>query len=422
MPPATKGSTTKTVFIVGVVIFLVAVGIVVALLLTKVIKIPGHTTTAASAPPSNDSSPPGAITTSSSLGSTVLSAGSVVSLSPGSHASLSAGPIASISTSPQDCTYDDWKDTSCASLGLMTQTRAVKTPAANGGTCSGPTTRQIADAVACPAPTNCVWSDWQDTGCVVPGLMYQTRTVRTPAANGGTCNGPSNQQVANTTACPIPIDCSWSEWNNTGCTAPGQMRQMRTVSTPATNGGKCNGPSTQIVTDWSACPAPVACQWGLWTNTGCAGYGLLNQTRAVATPSANGGAACMGPQAQQVPDKASCPTFSMRGINRTCLTNSLKTAPCNPNDPSQTFRLNTNGRFTNAAGQCLSSSKSSMLWDTCDPTTSSQAWSIDDSGWISRVASNGKFCMVNLPGNTSVSNMLCSSVANSGAGASWELI
>jgi hypothetical protein len=87
---------------------------------------------------------------------------------------------------------------------------------------------------ACPVePTDCVVSDWSDWSECVEGVETRTRTIITPAANGG---APC-PTLTETRDCELTVDCvvsAWSEWSD--C-AEGNQTRTRTVITPASGGG-----------------------------------------------------------------------------------------------------------------------------------------------------------------------------------------
>ena len=129
-----------------------------------------------------------------------------------------------------------------------------------------------------PPPVNCQVSGWSDSGsctataCGTSGTKPQTRTVITPAANGGTACPPMTQNVpCNGPVCPV--DCQVSGWSDSGscsvtmCEATGGTKtQTRTITTPAANGGTACPPLSQTV----PCNGPVCVT--------CTGHTSLNTT------------------------------------------------------------------------------------------------------------------------------------------------
>ena len=149
---------------------------------------------------------------------------------------------------PVDCEVSAWSGWSGCSKtcggGLQTRTRTVTKPAANGGTaCPTLTETQQCNTQACPVDCEVsAWSAWSECSKTCGGgLQTRTRTVTKPAANGGTaCPTLTETQQCNTQACPVNCELNaWSNWST--CTKPcgqGTQFRSRTVKTPATNGGK----------------------------------------------------------------------------------------------------------------------------------------------------------------------------------------
>ena len=134
---------------------------------------------------------------------------------------------------PVACQLGPW--TACdATCGGGTSTRPIVTQPLRGGQECGVTEE------ACntqPCPVDCVQSDWSYCSSLC-GPGTQTRTVITPASNGGTPCGDAIK-ACNNGACqggdPV-INCVQSEWS--ACSAScGPGTQTRTVITPASNGG-----------------------------------------------------------------------------------------------------------------------------------------------------------------------------------------
>ena len=136
---------------------------------------------------------------------------------------------------PVDCVVNWINDTSnCSVSGFMSQTASV-TPQLNGGNCS--VANGAKRTVSCTNPVDCVVSGWTDvSACSVAcggGSKTQTRSILSQAiGSGNPCSAfPLSQTIScNTQACPV--NCAVSTW---GACVNGN--QTRTVTTPAANGG-----------------------------------------------------------------------------------------------------------------------------------------------------------------------------------------
>ncbi len=113
---------------------------------------------------------------------------------------------------PVDCVVSAWSSfSSCSAAcggGTQTRTRTVITPAANGGAAC-PVLEESQACNGFPCPVDCVVSDWSEWGtCSATcggGTQTRTRTVITPAAYGGApCPAMSDYQSCNTQACENP--------------------------------------------------------------------------------------------------------------------------------------------------------------------------------------------------------------------------
>jgi len=164
--------------------------------------------------------------------------------------------------------------------GQQTQTYTITTQAAFGGAgcpaANGQTQAQACNVHGCPV--NCVgaWGGW--SGCSAScggGQQTQTYTVYTPAQNGGAgcpaANGQTNQQGCNYQACAQ--DCVMSGWSGqSACSKScggGVTTQTRTIVTPASNGGApCGADSMQSYCNRGECPpgCPAGTQ-GFWMST-----------------------------------------------------------------------------------------------------------------------------------------------------------
>ena len=120
----------------------------------------------------------------------------------------------------QDCVVGNWSDWGeCSATcdgGTQSRNRAITTSPSNGGEpCPELSESRSCNTQACPPPQDCVVSDWSWGECSVAcggGTQLGTRTVTTPASNGGEpCPELSESRSCNTQACPpCQIDCGSS--------------------------------------------------------------------------------------------------------------------------------------------------------------------------------------------------------------------
>ena len=162
------------------------------------------------------------------------------------------------------------------------------------------------------------WSAWsacdQNTG-----IQTATRTVQTPAQNGGTV---CPTDLVKTQACKV--DCQVTGWtNNGGCTKTcggGKQKQTRSVNFYNKNGGSaCPDLSQELDCNTHGCA--VDCQGYHDTNwSSCSascGGGLQYKYFNVTTSPANGGTACPGTKSQQCNTHACC-NGGWSGCSRNC--------------------------------------------------------------------------------------------------------
>jgi hypothetical protein len=152
---------------------------------------------------------------------------------------------------PQDCQIGAWSAWSSCSpacgAGSQQRTRAI-VAAQCGGACSESSTSENQPcnngccAVACQVTE---WSAW--SACPVTcggGTHSRSRSVQTAAVCGGAaCPSPLSEQQACGTAC-CPADCvqtAWSSWSACSATCgAGTQTRTRSTRTPASCGGTCN--------------------------------------------------------------------------------------------------------------------------------------------------------------------------------------
>jgi surface protein len=233
-----------------------------------------------------------------------------------------------ISPAPVDCVVSAWGEWSawsteaCGAEATRTRTRTVVTPASNGGTAC-PVLEETETRTNAPCPVDCVvsawgeWSAWSTEACGAEATRTRTRTVLTPAANGGAECGPLTETETRTNA-PCPVDCvvsawgEWSAWSTEACGAEATRTRTRTVVTPASNGGTACPVLEETETRTNA-PCPVDCvvsawgEWSAWSTEACGAEATRTRTRTVVTPASNGGTACPVLEETETRTNAPCP-------------------------------------------------------------------------------------------------------------------
>merc|ERR1712172_379106 len=149
------------------------------------------------------------------------------------------------------CVVSEWSECKAANLrdcGPGTQTKTVLTPASNGGEeCSSQRTQSCEMSKKCPV--NCAVSDWSECIAVnswdcgpgtktktVPGT--KTRTVTTPASHEGKKCPQLSKSCEMTKNCPVKCVVSdWSECKTGNSLDCGPGTKTRTVITQANYGG-----------------------------------------------------------------------------------------------------------------------------------------------------------------------------------------
>lgn len=198
--------------------------------------------------------------------------------------------------------FGTWTDCSLTcGTGSQTRTRDVLSKASNGGyTCPFLSESRLCNTVPCAV--DCVQSaftEWStcDKTCGT-GYQVRTRTVTTPAANGGkSCKAKKNKRACNTQVCAE--DCSVSEWGDwTTCTkscGTGSQTRTRSVDRDTAYGGK-RCPKLSSSRDCNSYACPVDCtvtEWEKWSlcSNSCGG-GIQSRSRKVSLEYQHGGKSC----------------------------------------------------------------------------------------------------------------------------------
>ena len=237
-----------------------------------------------------------------------------------------ATPSAPSMPPPVDCAVSDWSPysdcsaTMCGTTGSQTRTRTITAqPSFNGQGCPD-LIEKIPCSFPCPAPVDCVASDWgafsqcSATTCGTVGTMTRTKTVITPASNGGKMCPIMEDNQPCSTPCPTPVNCVVSDWTpfsecvtDTGaCGTSGRQTRTRTIVTPMSGNGVPCPDLTEQQMCYKECPPvvlpppppPIDCVVSDWTpytqctSTQCGIAGKQMRTRTIVTQPANGGAQC----------------------------------------------------------------------------------------------------------------------------------
>ena len=315
---------------------------------------------------------------------------------PGSTPGSTPGPTPS--STPVNC-VGAWGACS-VSCGDGTQTYAVTTPAANGGTACPVANGATRPCTGPPCGVNCVgsFSNWGACSATCGyGTQTRTYTVTTQGAAGGTAcphpNGYQEEQTCpNLPACATPVACSghWTEWTgcSVGCGGGTQTREY--VVDTAASGGGAACPYTNGQTQSQACNTMSCCSAatvGGWYDVGgviCTGSSdpdpYIYQSRAITFPQNPSGAstaqACGITVAQTRktagPDPSGNKCPPRNPVIGTCsLGNSwsalsgcaLPAASATPNCPSGYM-------YNSASGKCEKSCGQTQVWSYSNcPTT-----------------------------------------------------
>jgi len=148
----------------------------------------------------------------------------------------------------QDCSVSDWSEGECSKPcggGIQKLTRTVVSPAANGGAACPPLeVMQQCNEEGCPV--DCSLGDWDLwSTCSAPcggGIMERQREIQVKPRHGGDpCEGTTETVACNVQACDR--DCSlseWSEWSSCSKMCNGGLQERRKrLAERAVGAGKC---------------------------------------------------------------------------------------------------------------------------------------------------------------------------------------
>jgi hypothetical protein len=154
---------------------------------------------------------------------------------------------------PVNCVVSNWSEWSICSInGTQSRTRTIITSPSNGGTaCPVLSETRICTYTPPIIPINAIVSNWSEWGvCSLDGFQVRNRYVITAASGGGTTPVLSETRTCTPIiVSPTPVDAivsEWSEWSL--CSAEGYTTRTRTVITPASNGG-----GTPILVETNEC-------------------------------------------------------------------------------------------------------------------------------------------------------------------------
>jgi len=217
---------------------------------------------------------------------------------------------------PANCVFDDWQDwsecdTSCGG-GQQFRMRDISIPSDERGTpCTGETKSvQPCNDEPCHEHVNCQVGEWGSWGeCSVtcgPGQQERSRTVETPAENGGLpCSAELEEsQGCDNEPCEAQIDCVWGNFGDwSACSRScggGEKTRGRLIQTAPRNGGKlCEAlDMTEVaICSTEPCSETVDCVFGEWTNwdaCSCSCNGIRHRVRHIDVFPSKGGVACEG--------------------------------------------------------------------------------------------------------------------------------
>jgi len=159
---------------------------------------------------------------------------------------LNQKQVCTAAACPIHCTVGKWtawsKCTRTCGTGSQFATRINKAGNSAGNACPAGSKTQSCNAKACPV--DCVLSAWSKYGdCTAKcgtGVQRKMRSIMTARLAGGKpCGALQAAKGCNTQACPV--NCVVSAWTKSACTrtcGTGVLTETRTATTKAANGGK----------------------------------------------------------------------------------------------------------------------------------------------------------------------------------------
>jgi len=148
----------------------------------------------------------------------------------------------------------------------------------------------------------CIWGEWEASSCSVTcdGTGFKVLRREITSGDRNNCNGCNTRVDECTIEEKCPVDCQWSEWSSSECTAPcgsGTLTKERTSKLPKEKLNET--PSCMhklvLVESCNTQECPVNCEWGRWQDQACdCATGLMTRTRQKLKEKAHGGRSCSG--------------------------------------------------------------------------------------------------------------------------------
>merc|ERR1712198_639288 len=153
-----------------------------------------------------------------------------------------------------------------------------------------------------PEQEPCIWGEWEASSCSVTcdGTGFKVLRREITSGDRNNCNGCNTRVDECTIEEKCPVDCQWSEWSSSECTAPcgsGTLTKERTSKLPKEKLNET--PSCMhklvLVESCNTQECPVNCEWGRWQDQACdCATGLMTRNRQKLKEKAYGGRSCRG--------------------------------------------------------------------------------------------------------------------------------